>query len=123
MLTFDEARLLKMFKQLSRDDDRQDILDYLEAKLTRRAAAVSSTADTEALKLDDVSEGLQYFQKQYGGFCSERERKCVTLVAGKMSARQFVEAVDRTVLMCEHRGAVANYLYRVAQSMLHDDSE
>lgn len=123
MLTFDEARLLKMFKQLTRDDDRQDILDYLEAKLTRRAAAVSSTADTEALKLDDVSEGLQYFQKQYGGFCSERERKCVTLVAGKMSARQFVEAVDRTVLMCEHRGAVANYLYRVAQSMLHDDSE
>ena len=123
MLTFDEARLLKMFKQLSRDDDRQDILDYLEAKLTRRAAAVSSTADTEALKLDDVSEGLQYFQKQYGGFCSERERKCVTLVAGKMSARQFVEAVDRTVLMCEHRGAVANYLYKVAQSMLHDDSE
>ena len=123
MLTFDEARLLKMFQQLSRDDDRQDILDYLEAKLTRRAAAVSSTADTEALKLDDVSEGLQYFQKQYGGFCSERERKCVTLVAGKMSARQFVEAVDRTVLMCEHRGAVANYLYRVAQSMLHDDSE
>ena len=123
MLTFDEARLLKMFKQLSRDDDRQDILDYLEAKLTRRAAAVSSTADTEALKLDDVSEGLQYFQKQYGGFCSERERKCVTLVAGKMSARQFVEAVDKTVLMCEHRGAVANYLYKVAQSMLHDDSE
>ena len=123
MLTFDEARLLKMFQQLSRDDDRQDILDYLEAKLTRRAAAVSSTADTEALKLDDVSEGLQYFQKQYGGFCSERERKCVTLVAGKMSARQFVEAVDRTVLMCEHRGAVANYLYKVAQSMLHDDSE
>ena len=123
MLTFDEARLLKMFKQLTRDDDRQDILDYLEAKLTRRAATVSSTADTEALKLDDVSEGLQYFQKQYGGFCSERERKCVTLVAGKMSARQFVEAVDRTVLMCEHRGAVANYLYRVAQSMLHDDSE
>lgn len=123
MLTFDEARLLKMFQQLSRDDDRQDILDYLEAKLTRRAATVSSTADTEALKLDDVSEGLQYFQKQYGGFCSERERKCVTLVAGKMSARQFVEAVDRTVLMCEHRGAVASYLYRVAQSMLHDDSE
>ena len=123
MLTFDEARLLKMFKQLSRDDDRQDILDYLEAKLTRRAAAVSSTADTEALKLDDVSEGLQYFQKQYGGFCSERERKCVTLVAGKMSARQFVEAVDKTVLMCEHRGAVANYLYKVAQSMLNDDSE
>ena len=123
MLTFDEARLLKMFQQLSRDDDRQDILDYLEAKLTRRAAAVSSTADTEALKLDDVSEGLQYFQKQYGGFCSERERKCVTLVAGKMSARQFVEAVDKTVLMCEHRGAVANYLYKVAQSMLHDDSE
>ena len=123
MLTFDEARLLKMFKQLSRDDDRQDILDYLEAKLTRRAAAVSSTTDTEALKLDDVSEGLQYFQKQYGGFCSERERKCVTLVAGKMSARQFVEAVDKTVLMCEHRGAVANYLYKVAQSMLHDDSE
>ena len=123
MLTFDEARLLKMFKQLTRDDDRQDILDYLEAKLTRRAATVSSTADTEALKLDDVSEGLQYFQKQYGGFCSERERKCVTLVAGKMSARQFVEAVDRTVLMCEHRGAVANYLYKVAQSMLHDDSE
>ena len=123
MLTFDEARLLKMFQQLSRDDDRQDILDYLEAKLTRRAAAVSSTADTEALKLDDVSEGLQYFQKQYGGFCSERERKCVTLVAGKMSARQFVEAVDRTVLMCEHRGAVASSLYRVAQSMLHDDSE
>lgn len=123
MLTFDEARLLKMFKQLTRDDDRQDILDYLEAKLTRRAAAVSSTADTEALKLDDVSEGLQYFQKQYGGFCSERERKCVTLVAGKMSARQFVEAVDKTVLMCEHRGAVANYLYKVAQSMLHDDSE
>ena len=123
MLTFDEARLLKMFQQLSRDDDRQDILDYLEAKLTRRAAAVSSTADTEALKLDDVSEGLQYFQKQYGGFCSERERKCVTLVAGKMSARQFVEAVDKTVLMCEHRGAVANYLYKVAQSMLNDDSE
>ena len=127
MLTFDEARLLKMFKQLTRDDDRQDILDYLEAKLTRRAATVSSTADTDdearALKLDDVSEGLQYFQKQYGGFCSERERKCVTLVAGKMSARQFVEAVDRTVLMCEHRGAVANYLYKVAQSMLHDDSE
>ena len=123
MLTFDEARLLKMFKQLSRDDDRQDILDYLEAKLTRRAAAVSSTADTEALKLDDVSEGLQYFQKQYGSFCSERERKCVTLVAGKMSARQFVEAVDKTVLMCEHRGAVANYLYKVAQSILDDDSE
>lgn len=123
MLTFDEARLLKMFQQLSRDDDRQDILDYLEAKLTRRAATVSSTADTEALKLDDVSEGLQYFQKQYGGFCSERERKCVTLVAGKMSARQFVEAVDKTVLMCEHRGAVANYLYKVAQSMLNDDSE
>ena len=112
-----------MFQQLSRDDDRQDILDYLEAKLTRRAAAVSSTADTEALKLDDVSEGLQYFQKQYGGFHSERERKLVTLVAGKMSAKQFVEAVDRTVLMCEHRGAVANYLYKVAQSMLHDDSE
>ena len=123
MLTFDEARLLKMFKQLSRDDDRQDILDYLEAKLTRRAATVSSTADTEVLELDDIGEGLQYFQKQYGGFCSERERKCVTLVAGKMSARQFVEAVDRTVLMCEHRGAVANYLYKVAQSMLHDDSE
>lgn len=120
MLTFDEARLLKMFKQLSRDDDRQDILDYLEAKLTRRAAT-GSTADTELL--DDVSKGLQYFQKQYGDFCSERERKCVTLVAGKMSARQFVEAVDKTVLMCEHRGAVASYLYKVAQSILDDDSE
>ena len=116
-------------------DDKQKLVELgaerladiiLEARkqiAERRAAAVSSTADTESLKLDDVSEGLQYFQKQYGGFCSERERKCVTLVAGKMSARQFVEAVDRTVLMCEHRGAVANYLYRVAQSMLHDDSE
>ena len=121
MLTFDEARLLKMFKQLSRDDDRQDILDYLEAKLISRAATVSSTADTEVL--DDVSDGIRYFQKQYGSFCSERERKCVTLVAGKMSARQFVEAVDKTVLMCEHRGAVASYLYKVAQSILDDDSE
>lgn len=120
MLTFDEARLLKMFKQLTRDDDRQDILDYLEAKLNRRAAT-GSAADTEVL--DDVSEGLQYFQKQYGGFHSERERKMVTLVAEKLSAKQFVEAVDRTVLMCEHRGAVASYLYKVAQSMLHDDSE
>lgn len=121
MLTFDEARLLKMFKQLTRDDDKQDILDYLEAKLTRRAATGSGTAEAEVL--DDVGEGLQYFQKQYGDFHSERERKMVTLVAEKMSARQFVEAVDRTVLMCEHRGAVANYLYKVAQSILDDDSE
>lgn len=122
MLTFDEARLLKMFKQLTRDDDKQDILDYLEAKLNRRAAT-GSAADTEVLELDDIGEGLQYFQKQYGGFHSERERKLVTLVAGKMSAKQFVEAVDRTVLMCEHRGAVASYLYKVAQSILDDSGE
>ena len=120
MLTFDEARLLKMFKQLTRDDDKQDILDYLEAKLNRRAATGSAA---EAEVLDDVSEGIRYFQKQYGSFCSERERKYVTLVAEKMSARQFVEAVDRTVLMCEHRGAVASYLYKVAQSILDDSGE
>ena len=121
MLTFDEARLLKMFKQLTRDDDKQDILDYLEAKLTRRAATGGSAAEAEVL--DDVGEGIRYFQKQYGSFCSERERKYVTLVAEKMSARQFVEAVDRTVLMCEHRGAVASYLYKVAQSILDDSVE
>ena len=121
MLTFDEARLLKMFKQLTRDDDKQDILDYLEAKLNRRVATGSGTAEAEVL--DDVGEGLQYFQKQYGGFHSERERKMVTLVAEKLSVRQFVEAVDRTVLMCEHRGAVASYLYKVAQSILDDSVE
>ena len=97
----------------------------LEARkeIAERRAATGSAADTEVLELDDIGEGLQYFQKQYGGFHSERERKLVTLVAGKMSAKQFVEAVDRTVLMCEHRGAVARYLYKVAQSILDDDSE
>ena len=125
MLTFDEARLLKMFKQLSRDDDRQDILDYLECKLARqelRAAGIQSGGTAARAEVMDEGAALAYFEKQYGGFSSQHERALVQGAAAAVTLGEFYEAVDRTKKYCNSRGAVARYLIQVVRSM-NDDSE
>lgn len=122
MLTFDEARLLKMFKQLARNEDRQDVLDYLECKLARqelRTAGITSVGVAAAsVEVMDESAALAYFEKQYGGFSSQYERALVQgAAAAAVTLGEFYEAVDRTKKYCNSRGAVARYLIQVVRSM------
>ena len=123
MLTFDEARLLKLFKQLAADKERQDVLDYLECKLARqelRAAGIQSGGKAARVEVMDESAALAYFEKQYGGFSSEYERALIQGAAATVTLGEFYEAVDRTKKYCNSRGAVAKYLLRVVRSMDED---
>lgn len=126
MQTFDEARLLKMFKQLARNEDRQDILDYLECKLARqelRTAGITSAGVAAAsVEVMDEGEALAYFEQQYGGFLSQHERALVQGTASAVSLGEFYEAVDRTKKYCNSRNAVAKYLVQVVRSM-NEESE
>ena len=126
MQTFDEAQVLKMFKQLTRDEDRQDILDYLECKLARqelRTAGIASVGVAAAsVEVMDDTEALAYFKQQYGGFLSQHERALVQGTASAVSLGEFYEAVDRTKKYCNSRNAVAKYLVQVVRSM-NEESE